>query len=426
MRRSLPFIICVGLCTLATGMTLIALAQEVSRPPVSGSGRSSEAAAANVDLVRRFYTDVAAVLASGDADLLDARIAPDLTEHPARLGAATGGDGFVRALLALRATFPGLRLVVDDVRAAGKDQVLVRVHPEGAWAGVFLGRPVPASLAEWGPLEVWRIADGKLVERWGGFDTVDLVPLGQVPLSIDALGPGDRRMTVTHMNVVPGAAMVVDNGQAVRVFAVDAGTLTVKVGRQFGATVTVARGSATPTVARTDSAIAAATGDVVVTSPEADYTLTNDGLTPAFVLVVIVSNIMDGEWPMNSSAAAAAWTVAAMPQALGGALPSPTGFSARTLAADVGIEMLAQPILAFGWMFLAPGATVVLPAGDGTLLAAIDDAWGDPAATGGTPVATLGSGKWKVVTDGVEGLWQSNDALVVLLMLTVRHEETTS
>jgi hypothetical protein len=166
-------------------------------------------------------------------------------------------------------------------------------------------------------------------------------------------------------------------------------------------------------------------GDRVVTAPEADYTLTNAGPTFAVVVVVIVSNILDGEWPLNSSAAAASWKVAAMPQALGGSLPSPTGFSARILAADVEVEMPAQSMLALGWMFLMPRAALMLPAGDGTIVTAVVEGRID-LATSDAPVARLASGEWIGVPAGVGSLWQARDeALAVILVLSVSQQGTT-
>ena len=221
MRRPVLFVTCLCLCSLATGLTLMALAQEVSRPPIPLIPVADDGGA-NVDIVRRLYAAAADVLTTGEAALLDATIASDLAEHPARPGAASGRDGFVGALLALRATYPDLTLVVDDVRAAGEDMVLARVHAEGAESGAFLDRPAPASVGQWGPLEVWRLANGQLVERWGGLDPAALLPSGQAPVSVEALGPGRRRVTVTRMTVEPRATLPVANGQAIRVFTVEA------------------------------------------------------------------------------------------------------------------------------------------------------------------------------------------------------------
>jgi hypothetical protein len=420
MRRSIPFVICICLFTLASGMTIVALAQDVRRPPVSGHDRTAETAAANVDLVRRFYAEVGAVLATGDAALLDRTVAVDLVEHPMRPGAASGRDGFARALLTLRAVFAGPTLVVDDVRAAGDDQVVARVHTSGVESGVFLGRPVPPSLGEWGPIEVWRIADGHLVERWGGPVPAVLLPLGQTTISVDALGPGHRRLTLTHVTVEPGARLPVDNGQAVRVFAIERGTLTVEVAERSNGSVALATDTAALTASTSGTTFDAMTGDRVVTGPEAHYSFLNDGAVPAIILVVIVSNILDGDWPLNGASAAASWTVAAMPEALGGVLPSPDGISARVLAADVEIELPEQPTLALGWIFLMSGATFVLPAGDKSLVSVVVEGGADLTSTGGAGVAQLASGKWFLIPGGVGHLWQAGDSsLTSVLMLSM-------
>lgn len=418
MRRSVPLVICVCLFTLASGMTVIALAQDVNRPLISGRDRPSETAATNTELVRRLYAEVEAVLATGDAALLDPFVSPDLVEHPVRPGAAAGRDGFVHALLALRATFPGLTLVVDDVRAAGEDQVLARVHTTGAEYGAFLGGSVPASFGQLGPLEVWRIADGQLVERWGGLASAALLPLGQALVSVDALGPGHRRLTVTRVTVEPGATLPVDNGQAIRIFAIESGVLTVAVAERSREAVALAHGPGAVATSASATTFAAGLGDRVVTAPEAGYRLKNAGPSPVIMLVVIVSNTLEGDLSLNSSSAAASWTVAAMPEALGGVLPSPAGVSARVLAGGVEIDMPEESNLMLGWMFLSPGASFVLPAGDRSVVAAVVEGEADLASMGGGHAAHLESGEWMVIRADVEHLWQAranNPTAVVML-----------
>ena len=148
--------------------------------------------------------------------------------------------------------------------------------------------------------------------------------------------------------------------------------------------------------------------------------LRNAGPIPVIALVVIVSNTLEGDWPLNSSSAAASWTVATMPEALGGVLPSPAGISAHVLAGDVEIELPEQPTLVLGWMFLAPGATFVLPAGDRSMVAAMVEGDVDLASIDGAAGAQLASGEWRVVPAGVGILWQAgDDSSASVLMLTV-------
>jgi hypothetical protein len=420
MRRSITFALCVCLLTLASATTLAALAREVHRPRFSEQVRAGEIATANVDLVRRFYADVAAVLATGDATMLDPLLSPDLIEHPDRPGVASGRDGFLQALLAVRATFPGLRLVVDDVRPAGEDQVVARVHTSGADAGVFLGRAVPISIGQLGTLEMWRIADDTLVERWGDPVPVALRPMGQAPLSVDALGPGHRRMTVTQVSLDPGAWLPVDNGQAIRVFAIQSGMLTVDDVERSRDAVALVPGPAALPAGNAGAAFSAIAGDLVVTEPDATYTLANKGPVSVNLLVVVISNTLEGDWPLNSASAAASWTVAAMPEALGGALPSPAGVAARVLAAGVELELPERSMLSLGWVVLAQGATFLFPAGGNTSVSVVVEGQADLMTTVDAGAEHLSPGEATVIPAGVGQVWPAGESgLTSVLMLTL-------
>jgi mannose-6-phosphate isomerase-like protein (cupin superfamily) len=416
MRRPVLLIVC--LCALATGLVLLALAQDITGPAVPAT-RATTDGAAEVDLVRRFYAAANTVLATGDTALLAATVAPDLNEHPTRLGPVSGGDGLVRALLSLRATFPGLTLVVDDLRAAGGDQVLARVHAEGTRTGTFLGRPVPAFFGAWGPLEVWRIEDGRLVERWSYPESAILAPLGQVPISVDMLWPGRNRVTVTRMTAEPGATLAVANGQGLRAFAVESGTLTIEVGARTSGPVAAARASGGSTPVMPTESIAVAAGDLLATPPEADYTIANTGSIPAAAFVVVVSTVADGGSPHSDSSAAPTWSGSAMPEALGGAFRSPPGFAGHILASNVDLAMPTRPILALGWVMLAPGAILALQSGDSPLLAIVDEGVIDPA-TSGDPAKVLAAGEWTVLPASGGSTWQAgDDAPAAVLVLTV-------
>jgi hypothetical protein len=109
-----------------------------------------------------------------------------------------------------------------------------------------------------------------------------------------------------------------------------------------------------------------------------------------------------------------------MPEAFGGVLPSPAGISAHVLAGDVEIELPEQPTLALGWMFLTPGATLALPAGDNTMVNAVVEGWAGLTATNGAGATLLASGDWMMVPAGVGTLWQAgDDSSASVLMLTV-------
>jgi hypothetical protein len=212
----------------------------------------------------------------------------------------------------------------------------------------------------------------------------------------------------------------VDNGQAIRVFAIESGALTVEAAERSRGVIALVNGLAAQPVGTPDTTVAAAAGDRIVTDPEANYTVSNDGPDPAIVLVVIVSNTLEGDWPLNSVSAAASWTVAAMPEALGGVLPSPAGVFARVLVAGVEFELLEPSMLAFGWMYLAPGATFALPAGDEATVSAVVEGEVDLTVAGDREGAHLASGEWVAIPAGVGHLWQAGDNdRTSILMLTV-------
>ena len=74
----------------------------------------------------------------------------------------------------LRVAFPDAQATLEDIFAEG-DRVAYRLTIHGTHTGEFLGvaasgRPVAVSF-----IAIVRIADGKLVEEWGGLDQPDLI-----------------------------------------------------------------------------------------------------------------------------------------------------------------------------------------------------------------------------------------------------------
>src|SRR5262245_20126260 len=117
MPRPVLLLSCVLL--IATGLGVIGLAQTAGPLPVRDAPVDTVGAVATA---RDFYAAINAVLAMGDAAALDDSVAIDLVEHPGRPG-ATGRSGLVTPLLARRAVFPGMKVVVEDAHPAGDDLV---------------------------------------------------------------------------------------------------------------------------------------------------------------------------------------------------------------------------------------------------------------------------------------------------------------
>jgi steroid delta-isomerase-like uncharacterized protein len=133
--------------------------------------REDEATDANLALVRRFIEDF---WAGGDLSRVEEFLAPEYVEHNLLPGQAPGLEGYRQRFVALRAAFPDVRIVIDDLLAEG-DRVMARVSIEGTHLGPFLGQPPSGRIARMAAINVYRVANGRIVERWGVQDLYGLL-----------------------------------------------------------------------------------------------------------------------------------------------------------------------------------------------------------------------------------------------------------
>jgi steroid delta-isomerase-like uncharacterized protein len=118
----------------------------------------------------------------GDAGVVDELHAVDFVDHAAA-GRAADRAGFKQGILDLYAAFPDFNAVVEDLvidAAAGK--VAVRWSASGTQRGAFMGVPPSGRRITFAGIEIIRVEDGRIVERWGEWDGIDLLrQLGQPP-----------------------------------------------------------------------------------------------------------------------------------------------------------------------------------------------------------------------------------------------------
>jgi steroid delta-isomerase-like uncharacterized protein len=74
----------------------------------------------------------------------------------------------------LRVAFPDAEATLDDIFAEG-DRVAYRLTIRGTHTAEFLGVPASGRPVAVSFIAIVRIADGKLVEEWGGLDRPDLI-----------------------------------------------------------------------------------------------------------------------------------------------------------------------------------------------------------------------------------------------------------
>lgn len=100
----------------------------------------------------------------------DELIAPDYINRDASPGQGTGPNGVVHVARLYRTAFPDLKLSVERMISEG-DCVAVHVREEGTHLGPFEGIAPTGRRVVWNWIGIYRVAGGKLVERWGRIDT---------------------------------------------------------------------------------------------------------------------------------------------------------------------------------------------------------------------------------------------------------------
>jgi len=131
----------------------------------------------NIESVRRLLAEA---FSKGDYAVIDEIVAADFVEH--QNGAQGSGPEAVRRIASgLRASFPDLRLEIEDV-VATEDEVWTRVRGRGTDTGGVAGRPPTGQRIEVDVIDIVRFKDGKMVEHWGVADRLGMLQqVGVVP-----------------------------------------------------------------------------------------------------------------------------------------------------------------------------------------------------------------------------------------------------
>jgi steroid delta-isomerase-like uncharacterized protein len=121
------------------------------------------------------------VINKGRFAALERVMAPDFVDHLAA-GQAPGRAGFEEFLKMLAGAFPDIQAQVEDVFSEG-DKVAVRLTVTGTHTGLLLGRiPATGKRAAWTGIDILRIENGKIKERWSERNLLSLMrQLGAVP-----------------------------------------------------------------------------------------------------------------------------------------------------------------------------------------------------------------------------------------------------
>ena len=116
----------------------------------------------NKAIVRRLLEEV---FPAADLGALDEIVAPDLVDHSPVPGQPAGVEGVRHVLRGLHAGYSDLQITIDDLFGEG-DRVAARWTLRGRHTGSIFGEAPTGSPVENSILVVFRVANGKITERW--------------------------------------------------------------------------------------------------------------------------------------------------------------------------------------------------------------------------------------------------------------------
>lgn len=113
---------------------------------------------------------------------LEELVAPDVVDHnPAAPDLPPGLQGYKAVFTMFLSAFPDLHMTVEDVIAEG-EKVVVRWAASGSQQGPLMGLAPTSKTIHVSGIEIYRFAEGKIVDRWGNFDMLGMLQqLGVVP-----------------------------------------------------------------------------------------------------------------------------------------------------------------------------------------------------------------------------------------------------
>jgi steroid delta-isomerase-like uncharacterized protein len=117
----------------------------------------------NKEVIHRLYKEV---LAEWNMSLIDELVAPQFISHDWPEGSPSGPEPFRNFYSnIIRSVLPDARYEVDDLVAEG-DRVVVRWRLSGTHMGEFQNIPPTGRVITLKGIAIYRLEDGKLVERW--------------------------------------------------------------------------------------------------------------------------------------------------------------------------------------------------------------------------------------------------------------------
>ena len=139
--------------------------------------------AENKQTVSAFIT---ALFTDGDLTAVDTYLAADFVDHDPPLGSGGGREGMRSAGAMFRAAFPDWHSDPGLLIGEG-DLVVEQFVASGTQRGDVMGVSADGRTVSLAGINIFRVRDGEIVERWGRLDDLGLLrQLGLVPATTAA------------------------------------------------------------------------------------------------------------------------------------------------------------------------------------------------------------------------------------------------
>ena len=122
----------------------------------------------NKAVIRRFYDEL---VNQRRLELADEMIVDDFDDHAAR---GTGLRNFKTLYAVMLRIFPDIQAKIEDLIAEG-DRVVARVEFTATQAGSFHGFPPAYRRVSFSGMDIFRLKDGKIIERWAQRDFLGML-----------------------------------------------------------------------------------------------------------------------------------------------------------------------------------------------------------------------------------------------------------
>ena len=387
MCRALLYPLVCALSLVTAAALLLAGTTIRTTPPLDSPATTADTEAA----VRAFYEAADAAIRTGNLDDFAAAVSPAFVDHAPPPGVAPDRAGLARYLAALHATSPHAEIAVADLVAVG-DRALVRVAVRGAVPASFLGLPPEEEPSLWSSGDAWRVAGGRVVERWGDANRLVLrEQLGRIDLRSPL--PTFQVIALERLSVAPGARLETELPDEARLLYLEAGALAVAVapgspGSALLSSAGTADAAGRPTEVGPGGSARLRAGDLLTLQPLTAYALRNDATVPAAALVVAVHRPGAAAY---ATARCDSGVRGPRPACEAGATPTPSTFVGRRLAGGLATALPPGAVaVAVGRAVLAHGADLAVPAAAGPVLLYVEA--GTPDLETGVGAAWVGRG----------------------------------